>query len=87
MSKHCTDAGQGCTFTEHGHGGGMAKNVRTVDGRFDPGPAQRSANDVGNSRPCERVKRSENRSEHLGRLQRWPTLIHVEQNRIANLLR
>ena len=65
----------------------MTQNVRTVDGRFDPGPKQRRAYDMSNSRSCERVNRSEYRSEHLRRMQRWPALIHIKQNRIANLLR
>lgn len=36
---------------------------------------------------CERVKRSEYGSENLGCMQRWPTLTHIKQNRVANLLR
>ena len=65
----------------------MPQDVCTVDGSFDPGPTQRRAHDVGNSRACEGVNRSEYGSEYFGRLQRWPAFIHIEQNRVANLLR
>jgi hypothetical protein len=87
MSKYCTDASQGRTFTEHGCGGGMAQDVCTINGRLNPGPTQRRAYDMGNGSSCYRVKRSKYGSEHLGCMQRWPALIHVKQNRVANLLR
>src|SRR5712691_6218154 len=72
MSKYCTDASQGRTFTEHGCGGGMPQDVCTINGRFNPGPKQRCADDMGNSCSCEWMKRSEYGSEHLGCIQRWP---------------
>ena len=87
MSQDRTDASQGCTLAEHGRGGGMSQDMRTIDGCFDPSPTQRRAYDMGNSRSCEWVKRSEYGSEHLGHLQRRPALIHIEQNRVPDLLR
>ena len=86
MSKDRTDAGQGRTLTEHGCGGGMPQNVSAIDWRFDSCPTQCGTYDVGNNRTRQRVERSQYRSEHLGYLQRWPTLIHIEQNRVADLL-
>lgn len=86
MSKYCTDAGQGHTFTEHGCGCGMPQDMCTINGRFNPGPKQRRTYDMGNGRSCERAKRSEYGSEYLGSMQRWPTLTYIKQNRVANLL-
>jgi len=76
-----TDAGQGYTLTEHGSCGGVSQDMRTIDGRFDPGPPQRRAHDVGNRRPCQCVVRSQYCSKHLGRLQPRPALMHIAQNR------
>jgi hypothetical protein len=64
----------------------MSQNVRTVDGCFDPSPKQRRAYDMSNSRSCERVNWSEYGSEYFGGLQRRPALIHIEKNRVADLL-
>ena len=87
MSQDRTDAGQRCTLTEHGSGGGVPQDVSTVDGRFDSRSKQCAPHDVGDSRTCQGVKRSQNGSEHLGHVQRWPALIQIKQNRVADLLR
>ena len=46
MSKYCTDAGQGRTFTEHGCGGGMPQDMCTINGRFNPGPQEGAARTI-----------------------------------------
>ncbi len=87
MSQDRTDTRQGCALTEHCCGRRVSEDVRTVDGRFYPGPKQCGTYDVGDSRTCQRMKRSQYRSKHLRYLQRWPAVFYIEQNRVANILR
>jgi hypothetical protein len=67
-------------------GGGVPQDVSAIDGRFDLRRPQRAPNDVGNTGTSQLTKRSQDRSEHFEHPQRWPALIQIEQNRVAELL-
>jgi hypothetical protein len=65
----------------------VSQKVGTVDRGLDPGPAQRGTYDMRYSSAGYRPKRSYDRGEHLGRLQRRPALPQVQQKRGADFLR
>ena len=86
MSEDCTDAGEGRTLSKHGSGCGVPQDVGTVAWRLDPGPKYCPVHDLSDSRTRQRAKWSKYRSEHLVYLQRWSSLVHIEQKGVADLL-
>ena len=87
MPQNSTDPGHRRALAEHARGGGVPQHMSTVDGRVDPGPGQRTPDDLGDRRTGQWAKWSQNRCKDCGHLQGWPASLQIKQDLVADLLR